>query len=59
MSDYELAQAWDTVNLHRKGGAAKIELNRPEALNAWNEQFGKDLLAFHHRPANPVAGNDE
>jgi 2-(1,2-epoxy-1,2-dihydrophenyl)acetyl-CoA isomerase len=45
MSDYELAQAWDTVNLLRKGGAAKIELNRPEVMNAWNEQFGKDLLA--------------
>ena len=25
--------------------AAKIELNRPEALNAWNKQFGVDLLA--------------
>src|SRR5437763_11648551 len=44
MSDYELAHAYDTVNLHRRDGAAKIELNRPEALNAWNRQFGYDLL---------------
>jgi 2-(1,2-epoxy-1,2-dihydrophenyl)acetyl-CoA isomerase len=26
-------------------GAATVELNRPEALNAWNAQFGADLLA--------------
>jgi 2-(1,2-epoxy-1,2-dihydrophenyl)acetyl-CoA isomerase len=44
MTDYELAHAWDTVNLHRAGGAAKIELNRPDTLNAWNRQFGFDLL---------------
>ena len=40
MSEYQLAQAWDTVNLHRAGGAAKIELNRPDTLNAWNRQKG-------------------
>jgi 2-(1,2-epoxy-1,2-dihydrophenyl)acetyl-CoA isomerase len=34
-----------TVNVTRSEGAATIELNRPEALNAWNEQFGIDLLA--------------
>jgi 2-(1,2-epoxy-1,2-dihydrophenyl)acetyl-CoA isomerase len=45
MSDYELAHAYETVNLHRRGGAAKLELNRPERMNAWNEQFGLDLLA--------------
>jgi 2-(1,2-epoxy-1,2-dihydrophenyl)acetyl-CoA isomerase len=37
MSDYE------TVNVHRREGAATIELNRPDRLNAWNGQFGKDL----------------
>jgi 2-(1,2-epoxy-1,2-dihydrophenyl)acetyl-CoA isomerase len=36
---------YETVNLDRRGGAAWIELNRPEALNAWNKQFGIDLLA--------------
>jgi 2-(1,2-epoxy-1,2-dihydrophenyl)acetyl-CoA isomerase len=35
----------ETVNVLLKDGAATIELNRPEALNAWNRQFGEDLLA--------------
>jgi 2-(1,2-epoxy-1,2-dihydrophenyl)acetyl-CoA isomerase len=35
----------DTVNVELEGGAATIELNRPEALNAWNRQLGEDLLA--------------
>jgi 2-(1,2-epoxy-1,2-dihydrophenyl)acetyl-CoA isomerase len=34
----------ETVDLARDGPAARILLNRPEALNAWNEQLGKDLL---------------
>jgi len=34
-----------TVNIRREGGAATVELNRPQALNAWNAQFGEDLLA--------------
>jgi 2-(1,2-epoxy-1,2-dihydrophenyl)acetyl-CoA isomerase len=35
----------ETVNLRRDGAAATIELNRPEALNAWSSQLGIDLLA--------------
>ncbi len=42
---YELAHEYETVNLWRDGGAAKIELNRPDVMNAWNLQFGEDLLA--------------
>jgi 2-(1,2-epoxy-1,2-dihydrophenyl)acetyl-CoA isomerase len=34
-----------TVNLRRDGAAATVELNRPNALNAWNAQLGHDLLA--------------
>jgi 2-(1,2-epoxy-1,2-dihydrophenyl)acetyl-CoA isomerase len=34
----------ETVDLTTDGPAARILLNRPEALNAWNEQFGHDLL---------------
>src|SRR5690242_11431028 len=34
-----------TVNLRRDGAAATIELNRPEALNAWNGPLGTELLA--------------
>ena len=45
MSDYELAHEYETVNLHRRGAAAKIELNRPGNLNAWDKQLGLDLLA--------------
>ena len=45
MSEFTLARAFDTVNVWRAGGAAKIELNRPDTMNAWNKQFGLDLLA--------------
>jgi 2-(1,2-epoxy-1,2-dihydrophenyl)acetyl-CoA isomerase len=45
MDDYELAQEYETVNVHRRGAVAKIELNRPESRNAWNTQFSVDLLA--------------
>jgi len=33
-----------SVNLHRDGAAATIELNRPEALNAWNGALGDELF---------------
>jgi 2-(1,2-epoxy-1,2-dihydrophenyl)acetyl-CoA isomerase len=45
VSEYELAHEYQTVNYYRHGGAAKIELNRPERLNAWDEQLSEDLLA--------------
>ncbi len=38
-----------TVNVSLADGVAKIELNRPQALNAWNRQFGEDLLEALHR----------
>jgi 2-(1,2-epoxy-1,2-dihydrophenyl)acetyl-CoA isomerase len=44
-----------TVNLHRDGGAATIELNRPEALNAWNGALGDELL----EAVRAVAQDDE
>jgi 2-(1,2-epoxy-1,2-dihydrophenyl)acetyl-CoA isomerase len=44
MPVYEIDNAYETVNLLRDGGAARIELNRPESMNAWNRQFGVDLL---------------
>src|SRR3954454_2332171 len=34
----------ETIDLTTEGPAARILLNRPDALNAWNEQFGTDLL---------------
>jgi 2-(1,2-epoxy-1,2-dihydrophenyl)acetyl-CoA isomerase len=48
-------EAYETVNVHRRGGAAIIELNRPETMNAWNYQFGVDLLAA----VEQVAGDDD
>jgi 2-(1,2-epoxy-1,2-dihydrophenyl)acetyl-CoA isomerase len=42
---------YETVNLERRGGAAWLELNRPEALNAWNKQFGIDLHGAVHEAA--------
>lgn len=44
----------ETVNATIEDGAATIQLNRPDALNAWNKQFGEDLLAALQR-----AGEDE
>ena len=55
MPAYELVHAYETVNLHHRGGVAKIELNRPETMNAWNTQFGLDLLAAVQR----VAADDD
>ena len=53
MGDYELAHGYETINLYRRGGTAKIELNRPERMNAWNTQFGHDL-----RDAIAATGED-
>src|SRR4051795_10234064 len=35
----------DTVKLDRKGAELRITLNRPDVMNAWDKQFGIDLLA--------------
>jgi 2-(1,2-epoxy-1,2-dihydrophenyl)acetyl-CoA isomerase len=39
----------ETVNFELTGGAAVIELNRPDNLNAWNLQLGLDLRAAIER----------
>jgi 2-(1,2-epoxy-1,2-dihydrophenyl)acetyl-CoA isomerase len=44
-----------TVNVHRDGGAATVELNRPDALNAWNAQLGADMLAALRQAAEDDA----
>jgi len=49
MTDFELEHAYDTVNVLRAGGVAKVELNRPDTINAWNKQFGLDLRAAVER----------
>jgi len=35
----------ETVNVHVAEATATVELNRPQALNAWNARLGADLLA--------------
>jgi 2-(1,2-epoxy-1,2-dihydrophenyl)acetyl-CoA isomerase len=46
MSETESASEQQTVDLQvSSAGVARIELSRPQALNAWNQQLGVDLLA--------------
>jgi 2-(1,2-epoxy-1,2-dihydrophenyl)acetyl-CoA isomerase len=45
VSDDELNRKYETINLYRRGAGAKVELNRPDRLNAWSNQFSLDLLA--------------
>jgi 2-(1,2-epoxy-1,2-dihydrophenyl)acetyl-CoA isomerase len=55
MTDFELEHAYDTVNVLRAGAVAKIELNRPDTINAWNKQFGLDLRAAIERVTEDAA----
>jgi len=34
----------EAIDLEVSGGAATIRLNRPDVLNAWNREFGEELL---------------
>jgi 2-(1,2-epoxy-1,2-dihydrophenyl)acetyl-CoA isomerase len=45
MSDYAPVQGYETVGIYRNGAAAKLELKRPDQLNALNKQLRIDLLA--------------
>jgi 2-(1,2-epoxy-1,2-dihydrophenyl)acetyl-CoA isomerase len=47
MDVFEIETEFETVNLLRAGAAAKIELNRPDSLNAWNGQMSSDLFAAY------------
>jgi 2-(1,2-epoxy-1,2-dihydrophenyl)acetyl-CoA isomerase len=42
-TDFELDRDLDAIRLYRRGAAAKLELNRPDKLNAWNEKLGISL----------------
>ena len=46
MSKFELARRYDTISLYRGGAAAKLELNRPDRLNALNDELARQLLAL-------------
>ena len=45
VTEDELYRQYETINVYRRGPGAKLELNRPERLNAWSDQFSLDLLA--------------
>jgi 2-(1,2-epoxy-1,2-dihydrophenyl)acetyl-CoA isomerase len=45
VGDDELYRQYETVNVYRRGAGAKVELNRPDRLNAWSNQFSLDLKA--------------
>ncbi len=52
MSETAASTALETVNLSiDPDGVATIELDRPQALNAWNQQLGLDLRAALERVA--------
>jgi 2-(1,2-epoxy-1,2-dihydrophenyl)acetyl-CoA isomerase len=42
-TDFELDRDLDVVRIYRRGQAAKIELNRPDRMNAWNAHLGDQL----------------
>ena len=55
MSDNQADQGYGTVNVYRAPGAVKIELNRPDRLNAWSQELSADLL----KVLREVAADDE
>lgn len=44
MIDWEPLREYETIGLERAGGAARIELRRPETLNAWDHRLPGELL---------------
>jgi 2-(1,2-epoxy-1,2-dihydrophenyl)acetyl-CoA isomerase len=40
---FELDRDLGAIRLYRRGAAVKIELNRPERMNAWNAELGDKL----------------
>ena len=45
MVDFSPVKGYETVSLYRAGAAVKLELNRPDSMNALNGQLREDLLA--------------
>jgi 2-(1,2-epoxy-1,2-dihydrophenyl)acetyl-CoA isomerase len=55
VSDKHADRGYGTVNVYRAPGAVKIELNRPDRLNAWSTELSSDLLTV----LREVAADDE
>jgi 2-(1,2-epoxy-1,2-dihydrophenyl)acetyl-CoA isomerase len=45
MGDFLPVKGYETVSVYRNGAAAKLELNRPDSMNALNGQMRTDLLS--------------
>src|SRR4051794_25880639 len=43
MSDWEITDDAGVLRVLRREGAVRVELNRPESLNAFDEQLGVEL----------------
>jgi 2-(1,2-epoxy-1,2-dihydrophenyl)acetyl-CoA isomerase len=48
-------RSMETVTVEQREAQLRITLNRPDAMNAWNAQFGVDLLAA----VEQAAGDDD
>src|ERR1700761_9002401 len=55
VGDNTAGQGYSTVNVYRAPGAVKIELNRPDRLNAWSDALSADLLKI----VREVAADDQ
>ncbi|MCP9489995.1 MAG: enoyl-CoA hydratase-related protein [Solirubrobacteraceae bacterium MAG38_C4-C5] len=55
MSDFEPTETHATVTISRAGAAARVELNRPDSLNAWNAQLASELRGA----VEALAGDDK
>ena len=44
MGSSETAASYETLIYEAEGGVARITFDRPEQLNAWNAQIGRDLM---------------
>ena len=55
VSEDDPHRGYETINVYRRGHGARLELNRPERLNAWNNQFSTDLLAAIREVADDPA----
>jgi 2-(1,2-epoxy-1,2-dihydrophenyl)acetyl-CoA isomerase len=55
MGDYLPVKGYETVSIYRAGAAVKLELNRPERMNALNDQLRIDLMAA----VEDIARDDE
>jgi 2-(1,2-epoxy-1,2-dihydrophenyl)acetyl-CoA isomerase len=55
VSDNQAGPGYGTVNVYRAPGAVKIELNRPDRLNAWSKELSADLL----KVLTEVAADDQ